>query len=121
MGRLWRGVVVVLALVLGGAAPVVAQSWYDAGDRGGYGRGYYPQRRAARYNDGYIRSGRDWPRPGAYRTRRYDDDAAYGRYAAPGYRCTVRHVYYDADLDRYTVVHRPAPCRDGYRYDGYRY
>ena len=119
MGKLWRGVVVVLVLILGGAAPVVAQSWYDYGDRSGY----YPylERRAVPYNDGYIRSGRDWPRPAAYRGRRYDDDEAYGRYAAPGYRCTVRHVYYDADLDRYTVVHRPVPCRDDYRYEYGRY
>ncbi len=112
MGRLWRRVVVVLVLVLGGAGPVVAQSWYDYGPRGGY----YPygERRAVPYDDGYIRSGRDWPRPAAYGERRGDE--AYGRYAAPGYRCTVRHVYYDADRDRYTVVHRPVPCRDDYRY-----
>lgn len=111
MGRLWRGVVVVLVLVLGGAAPVVAQSWYDHDRYGGYGAPY-GVRRAVAYNDGYIRSGRDWPRASRYGARRYDE--AYGRYAAPGYRCTVRHVYYDADLDRYTVVHRPAPCRGGY-------
>jgi hypothetical protein len=118
MGRLWRGVVVTLVLVLGGAAPVVAQSWYDYGPRGGYYA--HAQRRAVPYDDGYIRSGRDWPRPAAYyRTRRYDDDQAYGRYAAPGYRCTVRHVYYDADLDRYTVVHRPVPCREDYGYSRY--
>ena len=121
MGRLWRGVLATLVLVLGGAAPVVAQSWYDYSPRDGYyardGYHAHAQRWAVPYDDGYIRSGRDWPRPASYyRTRRYDDDAAYGRYAAPGYRCTVRHIYYDADLDRYTVVHRPVPCRDDDRY-----
>jgi len=117
VGRLWRGVAVVLVLVLGGAAPVVAQSWYDQDGYGGPSRyAPYGVRRAVAYDDGYIRSGRDWPRPAYHRARRYDGDEAYGRYAAPGYRCTVRHVYYDPDFDRYTVVHRPVPCRGDYRY-----
>ena len=109
MAKLLRGMVVVAILALGAAAPVVAQSWQDDGYRPHHRA--YPHRGEVAYNDGYIRSGRDWARPdqGVYHDGDTQSRSEHGHRA---YGCTVRHVYFNRDLDRYTVVHRPVPCRD---------
>lgn len=60
------------------------------------------------YDDGMIRTGRDWPAGTV--------GLAHGVQARPQV-CTVRRSYYDAHQDRYRVTRRRVPCAGQARYE----